>query len=131
MISWINEKLNFSFGGLTIAGEQVIKPFNFRLFKLKSIPQLDFGTNYVPNDMLAMIHQGEAVVPKKFNQNDMYGQVSEEELNLLSSINEPLIELNRKETTINLDGTNIAERINNKIQDLNYRNGERVFAVAR
>lgn len=96
-----------------------------------NIPLLETGTNYVPNDMLAMLHQGEAVVPKKFNQNDMYGQVSEEELNLLSSINEQLIELNRKDTTINLDGTNLAERINNKIQDITYRNGERVFAVAR
>ena len=31
------------------------------------IPTLDTGTNYVPKDTLAMIHQGEAVVPKKFN----------------------------------------------------------------
>jgi hypothetical protein len=32
------------------------------------IPFLDSGTNYVPQDTLAMIHQGEAVVPKKYNQ---------------------------------------------------------------
>lgn len=31
------------------------------------IPKLATGTNYVPEDTLAMIHQGEAVVPKKFN----------------------------------------------------------------
>ena len=31
------------------------------------IPQLAVGTNYVPEDTLAMIHKGEAVVPKKFN----------------------------------------------------------------
>ena len=31
------------------------------------IPKLATGTNYVPNDMIAMIHEGEAVVPKKFN----------------------------------------------------------------
>ena len=31
------------------------------------IPFLDVGTNYVPQDMLAQIHQGEAVVPKQYN----------------------------------------------------------------
>ena len=33
----------------------------------KMIPQLNVGTNYVPDDTLAMIHKGEAVIPKKFN----------------------------------------------------------------
>jgi hypothetical protein len=33
-----------------------------------AIPFLDVGTDYVPHDMLAMVHQGEAVVPKKYNQ---------------------------------------------------------------
>lgn len=32
-----------------------------------AIPQFDVGTNYVPRDMLAMIHEGEAIVPKAYN----------------------------------------------------------------
>lgn len=28
----------------------------------------DVGTNYVPNDQLAMVHQGEAIIPKKYNK---------------------------------------------------------------
>lgn len=31
------------------------------------IPKLAIGTNYVPEDMLAIIHKGEAIVPKKYN----------------------------------------------------------------
>ena len=31
------------------------------------IPKLKTGTNIVPNDMLAQLHEGEAVIPKKFN----------------------------------------------------------------
>ena len=31
------------------------------------IPRFDVGTNYVPQDMLALIHEGEAIVPKAFN----------------------------------------------------------------
>lgn len=31
------------------------------------IPKLAAGTNYVPQDMLAYLHEGEAVVPKKYN----------------------------------------------------------------
>lgn len=31
------------------------------------MPSYDIGTNYVPKDMLAQIHEGEAIVPKAFN----------------------------------------------------------------
>jgi len=32
-----------------------------------AIPKFDVGTNYVPRDMLARIHEGEAIVPKAYN----------------------------------------------------------------
>lgn len=31
------------------------------------MPRFAVGTNYVPQDMLALIHEGEAIVPKAYN----------------------------------------------------------------
>lgn len=36
-------------------------------FHIDEIPRLNVGTPYVPEDTFAMLHQGEAVIPKKFN----------------------------------------------------------------
>ena len=38
-----------------------------RWFGNAGIPQFDVGTNYVPHDMFAKIHEGEAIVPKAYN----------------------------------------------------------------
>lgn len=45
---------------------------NFQIGSLSniSLPRLATGTNYVPNNMVAQLHKGEAVVPKKFNENE-------------------------------------------------------------
>lgn len=42
------------------------------------IPRYALGTNYVPNDGLAYLHQGEAVIPKKYNQPYQQGLSNEE-----------------------------------------------------
>ena len=43
------------------------------------VPQYETGTNYVPNDGLAYLHKGEAVIPKKYNQPYQQGALSLEE----------------------------------------------------
>lgn len=60
--------MNTFFGKLKQAGLDSLK----NLFGLIKIPSFDVGTNYVPNDMLAQIHKGEAIIPKKFNSNEYF-----------------------------------------------------------
>lgn len=43
----------------------------------KKVPSYDVGTNYVPNDQLAMVHKGEAIIPAKYNNNGYYNGTSE------------------------------------------------------
>lgn len=47
------------------------------------IPKLNVGTEYVPQDMLAYIHKGEAVIPKEFNDRSYFSGTNNEETNRL------------------------------------------------
>ncbi len=40
-----------------------------------TIPKFAAGTDYVPQDMIAMIHQGEKITPKAFNNDDLINEV--------------------------------------------------------
>ena len=87
IIGGINKVIKVPFDGINTALNKIrnvnilgAKPFKglISTIKVPQIPKLNIGTNYVPDDMLAMIHKGEAVIPKKFNpyaspSNSMYG----------------------------------------------------------
>ncbi|WP_148466832.1 hypothetical protein [Paenibacillus senegalimassiliensis] len=51
--------------------------------KIPTIPKLDVGTNYVAGDGLAYLHEGEAVVPKKYNPSADGGAPDNKETNAL------------------------------------------------
>jgi phage-related minor tail protein len=57
--------------GYTLSDLATVGGYNYLdvLDKARSlgIPAFEVGTNYVPRDMLAQIHEGEAIVPKAFN----------------------------------------------------------------
>jgi hypothetical protein len=87
--------------------------------RIPMVPYLATGTNYVPEDQLAYIHKGEAVVPKKFNSDEYFGSGNEETnalLNeLITSVNN--IEINPY-TTITDVGKNAVEYINSRKRQL-------------
>ncbi|HHX80517.1 MAG TPA: hypothetical protein GX692_05605 [Acholeplasmataceae bacterium] len=70
------------------------------------IPKLDVGTNYVPEDTLAMIHKGEAVVPKKFNSSEYFSGGNDETNNLLRELIETLEE---KDMSVSIDKNSIGQ----------------------
>ena len=45
---------------------------------MPKFPSFDVGTNYVPRDTLAMVHEGEAIVPKAFNPSAFGGAKSDD-----------------------------------------------------
>lgn len=76
IIDGINKVVSIPFNGINkvlngIRNVSIVghKPFKglVHTVPVPKIPHLATGTNEVPEDMLAMIHKGEAVVPKKFN----------------------------------------------------------------
>lgn len=70
---------NFFSGNGFNTNEQVSTKKN-KNYKTASVPHFATGTNYVPNDGLAYLHQGEAVVPKKYNTPYQPGMSDEEKL---------------------------------------------------
>ena len=80
---------------------------------LSMIAKLDTGTSYVPNNQLAMIHQGEAVIPKKFNSREYFGMGNDDTNKLLEELIDRVenIEINPY-TTIKDVGTASVNYIN-------------------
>ena len=73
-INWIIDAVNVVIDALNHISVKVPKwvpgfggkKFGFNIDTIDHI-ELATGTNYVPQDMVAQIHEGEAVIPKKFN----------------------------------------------------------------
>ena len=93
----------------------VVPDFTIRRF----VPKLDTGTGYVPQDMFAYIHQGEAVIPKEFNNKEYFGGTNEETNRLLYEVIDAInnIEINPY-TTVKDVGNASVQYIKDKSRQL-------------
>jgi hypothetical protein len=83
------------------------------------IPAFAVGTNYVPKDMIAKIHEGEMIVPKAFNpvvagnsfvKNDADSALTKELLNEIKSLHAENIQLQIQLLTESRKQTRLAEK---------------------
>ena len=91
-----------------------------RLNKL-SVPSFDVGTNYVPDDMLAMVHKGERIVPEKYNNDDWVSDGTD--MTETNSLLEELINVVYNKN-LSIDGDSIGKVSLNYIQNESRRRGE-------
>ena len=87
---------------------------------IKKFNSFDIGTNYVPNDQIAIVHKGEAIVPKKYNP-AIGGNTNNNEdvVNAINVLNQTLINKNMNAYISRDDiGKASVDYINNKTRQL-------------
>ena len=113
----VSNFVNKASSAMSFAG--IINKVNQSALKalLAAIPAYDVGTNYVPNDQLAMVHKGEAIVPKKFNNEQFFNSNNEETNALLVEVNQNLIELRNRPNVLEVNGKELAQATYNDFQN--------------
>lgn len=89
--------------------------------KIPTIPPLATGTNNIESEGLYHLHEGEAVVPKKYNPaTGGYdnGSDNRQIIDLLVSLNANMIALSEREMAVYMNGRKVAEGIYDDMQNV-------------
>lgn len=116
----------------TISGLAKLAGKNISVKSLK-MPYLATGTNNIEQEGIYHLHEGEAVVPKKYNPatggyND--GNDNREIINLLVALNSTMLEYAERPIRLDINGRKVAEGIYDDMRDVN-RNKNYSSAVTR
>jgi tape measure domain-containing protein len=100
--------------------DKIINPNSYQYRDWSSyVPSYDIGTNYVPKDMIAQIHEGEMIVPKAFNpvaagnsfvKNDADSALTKELLDEIKALRAENIQLQIDILTESRKQTRLAEK---------------------
>ncbi len=76
------------------------------------VPAYDVGTNYITHDQLALVHEGEAIVPRAFNPAAFGAMLGDPQaLRLLGQIYEVLLDIQAETRATAVSGTAVAKAI--------------------
>lgn len=90
----------------------------------QNLPSYDVGTNYVPRDQIALVHEGERIIPKQYNNSDYLGQMGNSETNmLLMELNRSILEFANREQTFEVNGKELAKVTYSDFQEEGSRRG--------
>jgi hypothetical protein len=95
--------------------------------KIPKIPALAIGTNDIESEGIYHLHEGEAVVPKKYNPatggyDD--GQDNKQIIDLLVSLNASMLAFSEKEMNIYMDSRKVAEATYDDLQQVGRNKGQ-------
>lgn len=100
-------------------GKVTGKNWTMSNIKIPKIPTLEVGTNEIKAEGLYHLHEGEAVVPKKYNPaTDGYndGADNRQIIDLLIDLNASMIQYAERPININMDSKKVAEATYDNIQ---------------
>lgn len=100
-------------------GKVTGKNWTMSNIKIPKIPTLEVGTNEIKAEGLYHLHEGEAVVPKKYNPaTDGYndGADNRQIIDLLIDLNSSMIQYAERPININMDSKKVAEATYDNIQ---------------
>lgn len=80
----------------------------------QNLPSFDVGTNYVPRDMIAQIHEGEAIVPKAFNPAANGGADNSELISEIRNLRAEVQRLQQIAQTGNIEQRRAADAVNGR-----------------